>query len=161
MFALSFEAKAIAALVLVAGLGGWHLWDVHRASSEATAACKASYAAAALAAETTNRAEENRRQDAAHEIDLEAQRIATRSRTAADRAAAAVQRVRIVVAAGASQAASDPTAAAGGSTAADLVALYADVLGRVLDLGGAYAREADTRGDAGATCVGRYNSLTP
>lgn len=162
MFPISFEVKAIAALALVAGLGGWHLWDVHRASSDATTACKATYAAAALAAETANRAEEQRRQDAAHDNALETQRLAARGRAAAAALAGApAAGLRAAVAARIGQAASDPPAGVGVKATAGPDLVLADVLRsaeqRLRDLAGL----ADTRGNAGSSCERSYDSLNP
>lgn len=163
MFGLGgFELRAILIGAAVAALFALHKVDVYKAASKATADCQAGHAAEALKAEAANRAEEARRQGGAHEADLESQRLATLSRRGADRASAAAQRLLDAAAAArVSRPASDAAAAPASAPAAEVGDLYADMLREAVTEAREYAAEADDRGDRGASCEWRYDSLTP
>lgn len=160
MFGIPLEWKLIAGALLVAALGGWHLFEVHQASVKATSACQATYAAAALKAETENRAEENRRQEAAHENSLETQRLAARGRAdALALAGAPAAGLRAAVTARIGQAAGDSAAGVGVKATAGPDLVLANVLSRAEQRLRDLAEIADARGVAGSACERAYDSL--
>jgi hypothetical protein len=129
-----------------------------RLSDERAAATKA-----ALAAETTYRAEESRRAAAQKEITDEAIRMASRARADVAVADAAHGRLSDRAAAVASRCSATfyPPASAGSAPAANPGDLLADVLRRADEAAGELAAFADQAHAAGLACERSYDSLTP
>lgn len=168
-------AIGLLALAAVGAVGAWHLHAVSAAREAGAEAGRNEIRlkwddervrlhAAAVAEATKNAQESQRREAAAKEITRESQRLeeARIARAAGDAAAGD----RLLAAARAARAAScrapagDPGAAvvsAPGSGAPDLLA---DLLGEVERTGRAMADEAQRRGNVGAECERRYDSLT-
>lgn len=156
----ALELKLIGGLIIAVGLFAGYEYEMHEAKAEGIAQCQATYAAAAIKAETENRAEERRRDAAAQENALETQRLANRARTDAAGAAAAAAGLRSAVAARLGQAASDPTAAAGSAPTSGAIDLLTQLLGEADERLRGLAQEADARGIAGNSCAAAYDSLT-
>lgn len=156
----ALELKLIGGLVVAVGLFAGYEYVIHEAKAEGIAQCQATYAAAAIKAETENRAEEQRRATAAQENALETQRLANRARADAAGAAAAAAGLRIAVATRIGQAASDPPAAAGSAPAPGAIDLLTQLLREADERLRGLAQEADARGIAGSSCVSAYESLT-
>lgn len=148
----ALELKAIGGIALAAALFAGYEYIRHEAKSEGIAQCQATYAAAAIKAETENRAKEQRMQDASHENSLETQRLAALDRQHAARLDAAAPRLLSALTASCGAVPASAAAPAGSAAAPADSGVRSDVLGGLVAAISAVGRYADASRTAGLGC---------
>jgi len=159
---LPLEIKAaVGLLALVAGVAGYAAW-AHKLRAEGAAECQAQHTASALTASEAARAEEQRRQLAAKDIDNETQRLAARDRAAADALHAAGPGLRDAAFSAISRSCpSDSAASAVSPSATEATRVLSLVYGEAAARCAALADLADESWNRGAAAAQHYDALTP
>jgi hypothetical protein len=147
----ALEIRLIALAVLLAGLAGGFGLFVRYERSIGSVRTEAKYAARDKAAAQAALAEVQRQAEASAEAANEAQRLTNRARVAETAAAAAGQRLRdrAAILASACAAASTP---AGSTAASEAARVLTDLSGRLAEIAGLYASEAERSRIEGSAC---------